>query len=460
MFFEQIRKQNPFINGNKTNFNHKKESERLALEEVSQLISEKKYKRALKVVDANIHNGTATNQILFKKAFLLAQIKRYEEANAIWRRLSELKNKPKLAASAQQSLEATKRIELERIKSTKHLINYLHARAKRYQQNLNNLPKPKDWSTEVDVTPLVCKEAALARSADLPKLAFDLTDQSLRAGLESPLLVLDKALSLGMMGQHSTAIELLEDLNQGIKNPEIKDRIKECKDKLNSEADYYVSRKTFYLTIQAMIVISASSIDVQHMSEDIIAKTEPEIKSLIFKEAISCLDESPETSLWLANSILDYYPGDGASIQLKGESLAALEREREAIQSWKKLTDSENKEIATKASESISKTLTKMALHTNLSSSPVEAISFFIREHLELKLPPKFNNGLKAILEQLEPSNTDFSDPELEQQQLQLVFNTLVIECLEAQLQKQGRLNATSTDQKPDGISKTAPEVG
>ncbi|MDC3185760.1 hypothetical protein OBA47_00820 [bacterium] len=460
MFFEQIRKHNPFLNGNKTNSNRKKESERLALEEVSQLISEKKYKRALKVIDANIDNGNATNQILFKKACLLSQVKRYEEANTIWRRLSELKNKPKLAAAAQQHLETTQRIELERIKSTKHLINNLHARAKKYRQTLNNLPKLKDWSTEVDVTPLICEEAALARSADLPKLSFDLTEQSLRAGLESPLLVLDKALSLGMMGQHSTALELLEDLNQGIKNPEIKDRIKEYKDKLNSEADYYNSRKTFFLIVQTRIVTSASSIDTQRMSEDISAYTETEIKSLIFNEATSCLDESPEISLWLANSILDYYPGDGASLQLRGESLAALEREHEAIQSWKKLTDSENKDTATKAYESIAKTLTKMALLTNSSSSPSEAISFFIREHFELKLPPRFNNGLKAILEQLEPSNTDFSDPELEQQQLKLVFNTLVTECLEAQLHKQGRLNATSMDQKPGAIRKTAPKAG
>ena len=110
MFFEQIRKQIPFLNSNKTNLNRKKETERLVLEEVSQIISEKKYKRALKVIDTNIDHGITTNQILHKKAFLLAQTKRYEEANAIWRRLSELKNKPKLAASAQQSLETIKKI--------------------------------------------------------------------------------------------------------------------------------------------------------------------------------------------------------------------------------------------------------------------------------------------------------------------------------------------------------------
>ena len=460
MFFEQIRKQIPFLNSNKTNLNRKKEAERIALEEASQLISEKKYKRALKVIDTKIDHGITTNQILHKKAFLLAQTKRYEEANAIWRRLSELKNKPKLAASAQQSLETIKRIESERIKSTRHLIYSLHSIAKKYQQKLNNLPRSKDWSDKVNIIPLVCKEAELARTTDLPKLAFDLAEQTLRSGLESPLLILDKALSLGMMGQHSRALELLNNLYQEIKNQEIKDRIKERIHQLNREVDYYNSKKTFYLATQAKIVASASSIDAQHIPEDLSAHTELEIKSLIFKKAITCLDASPAASLWLANSILDYYPGDGSSLQLKGEALDALEREHEAIQSWKQLTHSENKETATKASKSISKVLTKMALTSSPKSSPEEAISFYIREHLKLKLAPKFNNGLKAILEQLEQSNTDFSDPELKQQQFQLVFNTLVIECLEAQLHQQGRLNATSSAQKPGAISKTGPKAG
>lgn len=283
MFFEQIRKQIPFLNSNKTNLNRKKETERIALEEVSQLISEKKYKRALKVIDTNIDHGITTNQILHKKAFLLAQIKRYEEANAIWRRLSELKNKPKLAASAQQSLETIKRIESERIKSTRHLINSLHSIAKKYQQKLNNLPRSKDWSDKVNIIPLVCKEAELARTTDLPKLAFDLVEQTLRSGLESPLLILDKALSLGMMGQHSRALELLNNLYQEIKNQEIKDRIKERIHQLNREVDYYNSKKTFYLATQAKIVASASSIDAQHIPEDLSAHTELEIKSLIFK---------------------------------------------------------------------------------------------------------------------------------------------------------------------------------
>ena len=101
-----------------------------------------------------------------------------------------------------------------------------------------------------------------------------------------------------------------------------------------------------------------------------------------------------------------------------------------------------------------------MALHTSSLKSPEEAISLFIREHLRLKLAPTFNKELNAILEQLESSNTDFSDPELEQQQLQLVFNTQVIGYLEAQLSEQGRLNASALGQHAGATGKTAPKAG
>ena len=458
--FEQIRKQIPFFANNKTRSDRKKESEQLALEKASQLITEKKYKRALKLINETVDNGISTNQILFKKASILAQLKRYEEANVIWQRLSELKNKPKLAASAKQSLQTSKIIKDERIQSTKHLIRILHANAKKYQQKLNHLPKPKDWSTEVDIIPLICKEAELARTAELPKLSADLIDQTLRAGLESALLIHDKALSLGMMGQLSTALELLEDLSQEIKNPEIKELIGRGKEKLHSNANHYNLKKIFYLVKQARIVLSTSSIEPKLIPEDASACTEQETKSLIFNEAINCFNKSPEASLWLVNSILDYYPGDGASLQFKGEVLAALKRNREAIQTWNKLAHSEDKEIANKASQAISRAITQMALHTSSLKSPEEAISLFIREHLRLKLAPTFNKELNAILEQLESSNTDFSDPELEQQQLQLVFNTQVIGYLEAQLSEQGRLNASALGQHAGATGKTAPKAG
>ena len=447
MFFEKIRERIPFLNSNKTHLSRKKESERIALNEANQLISNKKHKKALKVINSAIGNGISTNQILAKKAFLLAQINQYDDAKAIWQRLSELKNKPKLAASAKKSLETLEQIKIQNIKSTKHLLNNLHARAQKYHHKFNHLPKPKDWDPGTSIITFICKEAELARTAELPKLAADLAEQALRAGQSSPLLINEKALSLGMMGQHSTALELLETLSREIKNPDIKDQINKCRHKLNTDADYYNSKKLFYLAKQSILAMRYSGIEIKFIPEDLNAHAEQETRSLIFREASDCLDENPETSLWIANSILDYYPGDGASLQLKGEALAELNRSQEALKAWEKLIHSAHKETAKRASMSTSKMLTSMALHTSTFNSPAEAISFYIREHLKRKLAPTFNNELKPVLEQLEPSNTDYSDPELEQQQLQLVFNTLVIEQLEAQLSEQGHMNITTTGQ-------------
>ena len=68
--------------------------------------------------------------------------------------------------------------------------------------------------------------------------------------------------------------------------------------------------------------------------------------------------------------------------------------------------------------------------------------------------------GIKKILQQLEPSETNFSDPELEHHHLQLLFNTQLVECLEARFRERGRMGASSPAQNPAAISKTAPKAG
>ena len=88
MLFEQFFKHIFFINTQKSHPKRaipllnpsKDEIERLALEEIDELESNKQYKKALKAINKTIDNGTKTNQILFKKAFLLSQNKQYEEA--------------------------------------------------------------------------------------------------------------------------------------------------------------------------------------------------------------------------------------------------------------------------------------------------------------------------------------------------------------------------------------------
>ena len=132
----------------------------------------------------------------------------------------------------------------------------------------------------------------------------------------------------------------------------------------------------------------------------------------------------------------------------QGESLAALKKDNEARRIWGDLCLSETKSIAKKACRLISKSLSEKALQISSTKSPKEAITFFIRAHLRLNLAPTLNKTVITILEQLDSSKTDLSNPDLKKHQLQLMFNTEVIECLEARLQNKGRLSAITPTQK------------
>ena len=84
----------------------------------------------------------------------------------------------------------------------------------------------------------------------------------------------------------------------------------------------------------------------------------------------------------------------------------------------------------------------------------------FIEEHLKLNLSPILNNKIKTILEKIEPSQTNFSNLDLKKHELQLMFNTQVIECLKARLHDQGRLSDITPTQKSGSNRKTAPKDG
>ena len=144
----------------------------------------------------------------------------------------------------------------------------------------------------------------------------------------------------------------------------------------------------------------------------------------------------------------------------QGESLAALKKDNQARKIWGELCLSENQNIAEKACRLISKSLSEKALQISSTKSPKEAISFFIRAHLRLNLAPTLNEKVITILEQLEPSKTDFSNPDIKKHQLQLIFNTEVIKCLEARLQNKGRFGAITPTQKLGSNRKQTPKEG
>ena len=232
MLLDQFLDRFSFITNSRKNQKNKKanlpllnpskdESARLNLEKANKFIAANKHKKALKIINAALENGITSNQLLFKKAFLLSQNNQYEEAHAIWQALSKLKNKPKLAASAKESLETSQKIQLEALKNKKILIDNLYAKADQYQWKLKNIPLQEKFFLEANIAELVRKEAELARAAELPKLSIELIDQVLKYGPSSPWLNHDKALALNMMGKQEKALELLEYVQEEIKNPEL-----------------------------------------------------------------------------------------------------------------------------------------------------------------------------------------------------------------------------------------------
>lgn len=133
----------------------------------------------------------------------------------------------------------------------------------------------------------------------------------------------------------------------------------------------------------------------------------------------------------------------------------------EAHAIWAKLSKNEKKpKLAKKASQLLSKSLWQKALNVSPTKSPKEAISYFIEEYLKLNLSPTLNNEVKIILEQIEPPKNDLSNLDLKKHQLQLIFNTQVIKCLEARLHNQGRFSALTPTQKSGSNRKTAPKDG
>ena len=104
--------------------------------------------------------------------------------------------------------------------------------------------------------------------------------------------------------------------------------------------------------------------------------------------------------------------------------------------------------------------MTKKAKRISSSQSPQKAITFYIKEHFKHHFTPSITKGIKSILEQIEPQDEDFYDPDLRQHQLQLQFNRLLIEHFETQLRERGRLDPGAAAQKPGAIRKTGPKAG
>jgi tetratricopeptide (TPR) repeat protein len=340
------------------------------------------------------------------------------------------------------------------------LINELHATAQKYNQNLDHIPKSINWSTAADFTPFVLKQTEATRNAQLPKLSADLIDQALAGGLESPQLLNDKARSIAMLGQQKTALGLLGQLNKTSKSKQLINSINQNINWINSNSKLHKSKSNLYLAVQARSIAASNKLDTTFLPDNTEIGPKTRVKFLIFRKARATLVENPQACLCLVDSILDYSQGDLAALLLKGEALAALQEIDEALEIWRELTHSKDENIANKASELIGQLFSQEALAISASETPKKAILFFIKQHLDRNVVPTSNKEINTIPQRLAPTETQSSDIDIQQHQLQLMLNAHILEYLEARFRQRNRPANDSPAQKPGAIGKTGPKAG
>ena len=262
------------------------------------------------------------------------------------------------------------------------------------------------------------------------------------------------------MGRQAIALKLLKDLEATTKKEKLSQSIKRNIEAIQKPPRDYRLRVKLSLAKQVIIAAERNGISTNFIPPSNKIDSKTGIRRMILVKAREVFIENPKASLDFADSVLDYYQGDLDGLMLKSEALYALRKPAQAMEICTKLAGSDNENIAEKASGLVSQLLSRRARKISKKSSPEEAIAFFIKEHIKLKLVPRLNKGVNKILQQLDAFNGTFQDPELERHQLQLLLNTHLIECLEDQLRKQGRLGGTPTAQIPAAISKTAPKSG
>ena len=429
--------------------NNTKKSAQQALETASNLIKQKKHKQALKSIDASLDEGIVSDQLLFKKAFLLSKEKQHDKVEKIWQELVRLEINSALASS---SPEFNKKSEEIQGKNT-NLINNLFDIANQYQWKLQNFPEPESYSTVIDITKWVRTEAERARTAGLPKLSINLITLSLKAGHKSAWLIHDMAISLNMMKQPKLAVELLEKLDEKVKNPALKKSIKKTLADLSTILKQNQQDFNMYMAVQAKRFAKAD-INIKKLSR------ETNVKSLILQKSQKALQTNPEITLKLANTVLDYFPSNSRALLLKASALIPLEKPGKAVSILKVLIYHQNKKIAQQARQSLTKAFAVESKLLCGKDFPEKTIKLFIQKHLQLELIPEFQIDLKQPLEKLEPSIKNIKIRELEHFRLQLAFNKVLINYFEKQLIEQNFLNDATAAQEPDSIRKTTHKAG
>ena len=439
-----------------------KSSKNLFLQENNSLTSTNDLNKALAEIENISRKEKLSDHLLLRKADILLRKGKIKQSRQILTDLASKKGKSKTSNKASELLSLAHLLQQKssRDKAIDLAIN-LHKIASKYNETLTSVPSEKDIKDVESLIQGVREESRRAINSGLPMLAYELTNKALEINKDSAWLLLQKAISLGMIGQRSDAIIILRRLKESNHGERITTLIKKAMKEIITQNEPQQQLKfNIYLTNHLKSITKDQDLELNFLPQINTINASTKVKTLIFNEALKLIETQPQETLILTNAILDYAPEDGASLQLKGEALAALKQNEKAIQTWKLLTHSSHQKIAKKAYNSISEIISKRAKRICQNKSPKEAAIFFVQQHLKHKLEPNFNKTIGIIINQMSPLSADLTDSTLQKHELQLKFNTIIVECLETQFDNQGRFKGRDFVKTPATIRKTDQEAG
>ena len=411
-----------------------KSSKNLLLQENNSLTSINDLNKALAEIENIARKEKLSDHLLLRKADMLLRKGKIKQSRQILADLAIKKGKPKITDKARKLLSASHIIQQESTREKAiELARNLRKIASKYNINLKSIPSENDIKDIASLSSAIREESRRAITAEIPMLSYELTNEALEIDKDSSWLLLQKAISLGMIGKRSDAIIILERLKENNHGEKITNSINKALNEINSKSKPNQQLKfNIYLANHLKSISKNQDLELKFLPQTNTINANTKVKTLIFNEALKLIKSQPQESLILVNAILDFAPEDGASLQLKGEALAALKQNEKAIQIWKPLAHSSNQKIAKKAYNSISEVISKRAKRICQNKSPKEAAMFFVQQHLRHKLAPN-NKTIGVIINQMSPLSADLTDSTLQKHELQLRFSTIIVECLETQ---------------------------
>ena len=436
-------------------------SEYSLLKSNDNLNTTQKLNTALKNIDQTLKKEGRNSLLILQKSDILIRKEKYKQALQLLHGIYKDKSDSESSKTAKELILLSHHLRQKNAqKKNIKTLEKLHSILRKYNYKPRKIPPSNNLSPGFDIIKSIQQESRQARTSDLPNLSRELIEQTLQAGYQSPWLLHDKALSLIKMGQRAKALSILRELQAESQGEELITSISKTIRFIKNNPKQDPRKIDAYLSKESMQIIKSSDLKTTFLSELEKAGPETNVKILILKQARSTCKKNSQETINLCNLVLDYIPGDNKSLQLKGETLARLGRDSEAVKIWKDLNKANNKKAANKVFDLISQNICSKAHLISSKKSPKAAITYYIKENLRHKITPTLNKQISKILMELNKEVDVFISPELQKHQLQLLFNTLVIDYIEGQMRKQGRLDDSSKAQKPDTIGKTASKAG